>query len=218
MINGIQWKVCGLTNAADAAAAAGCGADYLGFILVPQSPRGVTLGRFATLEPGLPDLPKVAVSVEPAPKDLAAMEQAGFDFFQVHFRHDLPPSRLEGWSQAVGAERLWLAPRLPAAVEVPAGWLPLARFFLMDAFRADRFGGTGRTSDWDKFSNHRRKHPEQVWILAGSLNAENIAEALRQSGARFVDASSGLESAPGVKDPAKMAAFAAALRAPAAGA
>ena len=218
MINGIQWKVCGLTDAEAAETAAGCGADFLGFILYAKSPRYLALARFAAMAPGLPDLPKVAVSVEPKPEDLAAMERAGFDFFQVHFRHDLPPAQLEGWSQAVGAERLWLAPKLPPAVDVPAGWLPLARRFLLDAFRADLYGGTGKTSDWHKFADHRRKHPEQVWILAGGLNAENLAEALRQTGAKVLDVNGGVESAPGIKDPAKIAAFAAALRAPATGA
>jgi len=218
VISDIQWKVCGLRSVEDAQAAAACGADHLGFILYAKSPRHVALDRFAAFAGDLPEIPKVAVSVEPTPGELGAMEKAGFDFFQVHFRHDLPPAALEAWSQAVGAERLWLAPKLPPSVDVPAGWLPLARYFLLDAFRADLFGGTGRTADWGKFTRHRRAHPEQTWILAGGLNPENVGEAIRQSGARWIDVNSGVESSPGSKDHAKIKAFADALRKRAGGA
>ncbi len=218
MLEELKWKVCGLKSAKDASVAASCGADFLGFILYPKSPRVISLSEFSSLQGELPEIPKVAICVEPTPADLSAMDKAGFDFFQIHFRHDILPARLQEWSQAVGAERLWLAPKLPPSEDVPAGWLPLARYFLLDAFRADLFGGTGRTADWAKFTRHRRAHPEQTWILAGGLNPSNVADAIRQSGARWIDVNSGVESAPGVKDPAKIRAFADALRARAAGA
>ena len=73
--------------------------------------------------------------------------------------------------------------------------------------------GTGRTGDWGKFRRHREAHPTHAWILSGGLNPANIGEALVETGARSVDVNSGVESAPGVKDPAKLRAFAEALRA-----
>ena len=212
MIEGIQLKVCGLTSLADAQAAESAGGDYLGFNLYPQSPRFISPEKFRSLEPRLPKGKRVAVMVEPAAADLDQALRDGFDFFQIHFRHDLPQAQLEFWSKIIGPDRLWLAPKLPPAVDVPPAWLPLAGSFFLDTFAPDLFGGSGRTGDWAKFSRHRSSHPDKRWILAGGLNPSNIADALRQSGARFVDVNSGIESAPGMKDHAKLKAFAGAVR------
>ncbi|HVU34164.1 MAG TPA: phosphoribosylanthranilate isomerase, partial [Opitutaceae bacterium] len=135
-----------------------------------------------------------------------------FDFFQIHFRHDLPPPVVEGWAKTVGAERLWLAPRLPPAVDVAALLIQMARYILLDTFQADAFGGSGRTGDWAKFARHQQAHADRFWILSGGLNADNIGEALRATNARFIDVNSGVEAAPGVKDAGKLAAFVASLR------
>ena len=212
MIGGIQLKVCGLTSLVDAELADGAGADYLGFILDPASPRHVTTKKFRAMAPRLPDQRKVAVLVEPKAATLAAAVEAGFDRFQIHFRHDLPPAKIEAWSMAVGPQRLWLAPKLPPGVDVMEAWLELAQTFHLDTFQPDGFGGSGRTGDWPKFARHRRAHPGKTWILAGGLNSDCIGDAVAETRARFVDVNSGVESAPGVKDPAKLKAFVAALR------
>jgi len=212
MIDAIQIKVCGLTSLVDADFADACGADYLGFNLYPESPRHITIAQYRSMAGRLPDRRKVAVAVEPDPAALLAMRDAGFDRFQVHFRHDLPIAAVEGWSRAVGVENLWLAPRLPPGIDVPAAWLGLSKAVLMDTFDASLFGGTGRTGDWPKFRRHLEGHPGRTWILSGGLNPENIGGALAGSGARFVDVNSGVESAPGVKDHAKLKAFAASVR------
>ena len=73
------------------------------------------------------------------------------------------------------------------------------------------FGGTGKTGDWAKFARHRTTYPQTHWMLAGGLTPENVEEAVRASGARFVDVNSGVESAPGVKDEAKLKRFVVAL-------
>lgn len=211
MIDGIRFKVCGVTSHVDAEFADRCGADYLGFILYPKSPRYVALETYRAMAARLPERRKVAVSVEPTPAELGMMRAAGFDFFQIHFKHDLPVETVMAWSKVVGVERLWLAPKLPPATDVPPAFLPLAKYFLLDTFHADKFGGTGLTGDWAKFARHQRAQPDKTWILSGGLNAENIGEALRASGARFVDVNSGVESAPGVKDPAKLKSFVVAL-------
>jgi phosphoribosylanthranilate isomerase len=211
MIGNIQLKVCGLTSAGDAAAAARAGADYLGFILWPKSPRFLALEAWKKLAPDLPSGPKrVAVMVEPGVAELSAAVAAGFDFVQIHFSHTVPPAAVAEWPESTGRGRLWLAPKLPPETDVAAAWLPLADTFLLDTFHAgaSAFGGTGRTGDWAKFARHRAAHPEKTWILAGGLSPENVAAALAASGARFVDVNSGVESSPGVKDHAKLAALA----------
>ena len=113
MIDGTQIKVCGLTSLVDADFADACGVDYLGFILHARSPRHIPLAQYRSMEGRLPERRKVAVSVEPSREELLAMRDAGFDRFQVHFRHDLPIAAIEGWSATVGTESLWLAPKLP---------------------------------------------------------------------------------------------------------
>jgi phosphoribosylanthranilate isomerase len=212
MIEGIQVKVCGLTSPGDAESAAACGADYLGFILHPGSPRCVSLGQFKAMAASLPKLPRVAVAVEPAPGSLSAMRDAGFDLFQVHFRHDIPVAAIQAWSREAGMDCLWLAPKLPPKVDVAEAWLALAPCILLDTFDPTLFGGTGRTGDWPKFRRHSEAHPEKTWFLSGGLGPENVGAALAGTGARFVDVNSGVESAPGVKDHAKLRAFFAAVR------
>lgn len=207
MIDGIRLKVCGLTSLMDADFADRCGADYLGFILYPKSPRHIALETYRAMAKRLPERRKVAVTVEPSVAELAAMSEAGFDFFQIHFRHDTPRATVAGWSEVVGVERLWLAPKLPPTVDVAAVFLSLAKYFLLDTFHAEGFGGSGKTGDWSKFSRHHVAHSENLWILAGGLNPENIGEAVRRSGTRFVDVNSGVESAPGVKDQEKLKRF-----------
>jgi phosphoribosylanthranilate isomerase len=188
------------------------GASYLGFNFYPKSPRYLSPERFREFAHRLPVSKRVAVLVEPTPAELAALQGLGFDFFQIHFRAELPLAQIVAWSKAVGPERLWLAPKLPPGLDLPAVWLPLARFFMLDTFQPERFGGTGKTGDWAKFGRHQAAHPAATWILAGGLSPENIGAALKESGARFVDVNSGVESAPGLKDEAKVRAFAAALR------
>lgn len=204
MTDGIRLKICGLTTQADAEFAAQAGADFLGFILIPESPRYLPLENFRAFGAHLPAGRKVAVALEPTMTQLAELSAAGFDFFQIHFRHDAPVTTVASWAEAVGSDRLWLSPKLPPGVSVPAAVLPFAKTFHFDSYHVRKFGGTGETGDWNKFSRHRRAHPKKTWILSGGLNPANIGDAIRQSGARFVDVNSGVESAPGVKDPAKL--------------
>jgi phosphoribosylanthranilate isomerase len=207
MSKALQVKVCGLTSLADAEFAAASGADHLGFILHPKSPRHIALGKYRGFSGRLPKRTLVAVTVEPGPDELLAMREAGFERFQVHFRHETPISVIESWSSAVGAENLWLAPKLPPGADATDAWLGLSRTVLLDTFDEKLFGGTGRTGDWPKFRRHQDGRPATTWILSGGLNPANVAEAIVASGARFVDVNSGVESSPGVKDHAKVKAF-----------
>ncbi|HET7535334.1 MAG TPA: phosphoribosylanthranilate isomerase [Candidatus Didemnitutus sp.] len=212
MIGGTKVKICGLTSLADAQAAAEVGADYLGFIFYPKSPRFLSDEKYTAMHPHLPEVKKVAVCVEPTQTGLAALAELGFDYFQVHYSNESGPHALLSWAETVGPDRLWLAPKLPPQQDVEPEWLSLAETFLLDTFHPDKFGGTGKTGDWAKFKRHQEKHPKKTWILSGGLSPANIAEAVRASGAKFVDVNSGVESSPGVKDPAKLKALAAALR------
>jgi phosphoribosylanthranilate isomerase len=212
MVDGIRFKVCGLTSLLDAEFADACGADFLGFILHPGSPRRIALDQYRAIAPRLAGRSKVAVSVEPTQAAMAAMIEAGFDRFQIHFGEGVPLSTLEEWSRAVGTDRLWLAPKLAPGRAVPEALLPLAGTFLLDTFQPEGFGGSGRTGDWKGFAMHRQLHSSKTWILAGGLNPENIGPALAESGARFVDVNSGVESNPGVKDHSKLRAFVLAIQ------
>jgi phosphoribosylanthranilate isomerase len=207
MIDGIRFKVCGLTSIVDAEFADRCGADYLGFIFYPKSPRHVSVPQFQAMAARLPERRKVAVTVAPTADELATLQAVGFDFFQIHYPSDTPPERIAAWSGAVGRERLWLAPKLPPADDVPEAARAAAKHILVDTFHAAGFGGSGQTGDWEKFARLQTTHRENTWILAGGLNPENIGEALTRSGARFVDVNSGVEAAPGVKDEAKLKRF-----------
>ena len=214
MLNAIHLKICGLTTVVDAAAAAGIGADFLGFILYRKSPRHLSLASYRGLASSLQVGPRrVAVMVEPSTDELAQAADAGFDFFQIHYAPSTPVETVASWSAQVGPRRLWLAPKLPPADEVPAAVLPLADTFLMDTFHAGGFGGSGKTGDWAKFARHQQAFPQKTWILAGGLSPENLAEAVTRSGTLFVDVNSGVETSPGVKDYAKLALLASALRA-----
>ncbi|MFM1851949.1 MAG: hypothetical protein RIS54_1633 [Verrucomicrobiota bacterium] len=211
MIDGVRFKVCGLTSIVDAGFADKCGADYLGFNLHPPSPRYVSLRQYAGMAKLLPPRKKVAVTVEPTLEALGEMKAAGFDCFQVHFRPEVGLEAINAWAGVVGREELWLAPKLPPDQDVPAEWLAQAGVMMLDTFSKDKFGGTGRTGDWSKFARHRTAHPETTWLLAGGLSPENIGDSLQASGARFVDVNSGVESAPGIKDLEKLKRFVVAL-------
>lgn len=208
MIDGIRLKFCGLTTWVDVEFADRLGADYLGFILYPKSSRYLALRQFRDMAPLLPDgRKKVAVVVEPSDEELRAVLDAGFDRVQIHFRLSVPDGALENWSEIVGPERLWLAPKLPPTEPVPARVMELAKTVLWDTFHPGGFGGSGLTGDWTKFKTYRECWPQTQWVLAGGLNPENVGAALKESGTNFVDLSSGVEARPGIKDHAKMKAL-----------
>lgn len=211
MSGGIKWKVCGLRTQADARFAAEQRADAIAFNIFPQSPRFIPLEQAQELAAEVSGPAKGLVTVEPSSAELERMAAGGFDFFQIHFRPEISLATLSEWSRIVSPARLWLAPKLPPGTDVAPARLPLADTFLLDTFDAAKFGGTGKTGDWGKFARHRQANPEKTWILSGGLTPENIKDAIKASGATYVDVNSGVESAPGVKDPARVRAFVAAL-------
>jgi phosphoribosylanthranilate isomerase len=208
VIAGIRLKFCGLTALVDVEFADRLGADYLGFILYPQSSRYLALSQFRDMASLLPTGRKtVAVVVEPNVAELEAVMAAGFDRVQLHFRLPVTAEIITQWQDVVGRERLWLAPKLPPAEAMPPEVVAGTDTILWDTFHEAGFGGSGLTGDWAKFNAHQQRWPDPTWILAGGLTPDNVGAALTASGARFIDVAGGIEAAPGIKDHAKMKAF-----------
>ena len=209
----IRVKICGLRTPADVTAVARAGAAYAGFVFFAKSPRNVTLpeARLAALA-APPGLAKVALTVDADDATLdAIVEAVPLDMLQLHGHES--PDRV---AQVRARYRLPVMKAIGLADEsdLPAifAFSTVADQILIDAKPprgADLPGGNGLAFDWRLLAGRRWLRP---WMLAGGLTAENVAEAVRLTGARQVDVSSGVESAPGVKDAARIAAFVAAAQ------
>jgi phosphoribosylanthranilate isomerase len=196
----VKIKVCGITNSADAIAAVEAGADALGFIFFEGSPRYVTPEKARGIIRELPPfVSKVGVFVNATPDKVGqTIEETGIDTLQFHGEE--PPELCRGYNTKVikafrvqGKDMLALMPRY----DVDA--------WLLDSFAANARGGTGATFDWD-LAVHACSLGTPV-ILAGGLNPDNVSAAIERVQPYAVDVSSGVESAPGQKDHAKIAAF-----------
>lgn len=206
-------KICGLRTPADVTAVARAGAAYAGFVFFAKSPRNVTLpeARLAALA-APPGLARVALTVDADDATLdAIVEAVPLDMLQLHGHES--PDRV---AQVRARYRLPVMKAIGLADEsdLPAifAFSTVADQILIDAKPprgADLPGGNGLAFDWRLLAGRRWLRP---WMLAGGLTAENVAEAVRLTGARQVDVSSGVESAPGVKDAARIAAFVAAAQ------
>jgi phosphoribosylanthranilate isomerase len=227
----VKVKVCGLTSLSDAEAALAAGADLLGFIFFPKSPRYVTPEQvrdiLAGLEPhrqvGQGVVLTVGVFVNESPQTVAQiLDFCGLDLSQLHGEE--PPTMLgldadpaeplgEGRSLLRGRAYKALRPRSPEEAKDMArryalpphlqadGHLPA---FLLDAYHPQLRGGTGETGDWRLAASLAARYP---LLLAGGLTPANVAQAVRPWG---VDVASGVEKSPGQKDHAALRAFIAA--------
>ncbi|MDH3261646.1 MAG: phosphoribosylanthranilate isomerase [Acidimicrobiia bacterium] len=195
-------KVCGLRRERDVAAALEAGADAVGFVLAAQSPRRVTESRAWALAQDLPML-SVIVTADLTPDELmAAVAATGVGGVQPHGHHQRDAAAA---AQQEGLFVLYpVSMRGPVDLsEVSEGQTPL-----LDTYRAGVHGGTGEPFDWELIPDHGRPY-----VLAGGLGPDNIEEAIRQAAPWGVDASSGLESSPGVKDPDRIREFVERVRA-----
>jgi phosphoribosylanthranilate isomerase len=201
----IQIKICGITNIDDARAAAEAGADALGFVFHPASPRCVTPAQAQAIIGSLsPALCTVGVFVNlPAAEVLRIAEMCGLDFIQLH------GSESREYCRRFPSERLIKAFSFRSEEEFAAAADYPVHAYLVDAHDPVRFGGTGRTCDWNLAGRFAARHP---LVLAGGLNAENLGKALEAVRPLAVDVSSGVESSPGKKDHEELRSLIAAVR------
>ena len=209
----VQVKICGLRTVAEVQCVAAAGAAYCGLNFFPPSPRYLTLSQGRELALVAPvGLAKVALTVDADDETLDAIVEAmPLDMLQLHghetagrvaqirARYGLPVMKVVGvrddgdladlFDFSTVADQIMIDAKPPKGAVLP--------------------GGNGVPFDWRLVAQRRWLRP---WMLAGGLTSANVAEAVRLTGARQVDVSSGVESAPGVKDPDRIAAFVAAVR------
>ena len=202
----VEIKFCGLTRAADADYAASLGAAYVGVIFA-ESPRHVEPGAATAVLAGVRQRARtVGVFGREAAETIAALaSDLGLDVVQLH--GDPTPDTVERVRSGFGGA-VWAAARIEGTTlpHSTAGLLAVADAVVLDAKVAGQLGGTGHSFDWDAIArtlDHRRAR----LVLAGGLSPENVARAVRIIAPDVVDVSSGVESAPGIKDHARMRAF-----------
>ncbi len=211
-MSAIRVKICGLKSPQDVRAAAESGAAYVGFVFFPKSPRNVSVQQAAELALEVPvGLCKVALTVNADDAMLDALTSAvPLDMLQLHgsespervaavkARYGLPVMKAIGVADAEDLAQIDLYAQIADQLLIDAK--PLKG--------ADLPGGNGLAFDWRLLAG--RKYWQCPWMLAGGLTPDNVAEAIRMTGARQVDVSSGVESAPGQKDADLVARFTAA--------
>ncbi|REF71925.1 MULTISPECIES: phosphoribosylanthranilate isomerase [Paracoccus] len=211
----VSVKICGLTEAAGLAAAVEAGARYVGFVFFPKSPRHVTPETAAELAAQVPlGVAKVGLFVDPDDAALeAVLARVPLDLIQLHgaetparvaevkARSGLPVMKAVGIADPQDLDQLW-------------DYGLVADMLLIDAKPpkdAPLPGGNGLAFDWRLLAGRQILKP---WLLAGGLTPENVAEAIRLTRAPGIDVSSGVESAPGIKDPQRIRSFIARATAP----
>lgn len=196
----VRIKICGITNKEDALAAAHLGADALGFVFAP-SPRKISAESAREIIKVLPPFVQtVGVFVDEDPERVSSMAaRCGLDILQLH------GSESVDYCSSFD-RRVIKAVRLQSRDELknPSKYVNVVDALLLDTYVPNKLGGTGITFDW-KLAVEARRYGRIV--LAGGLNPENVAAAISMVKPYAVDASSGLEKRPGVKDHKKMAQF-----------
>ena len=205
-----QIKICGLKSEAELDAAAKNGATHIGLNNYAPSPRYVDLEQAAALRMRTPPSLKVVLLLVNAPADLTgiAIEKVKPDVVQFHGTET--PEWLRLVKETTGLE-IWkaLGVKNRETLVNADRFVGAADRLLFDAPAQALPGGTGTRFDWSLLAEHRHKLD---WGVAGGLDPENVAEALRITSAPLVDTSSGVESAPGIKDVDKIARFCKAVR------
>jgi phosphoribosylanthranilate isomerase len=197
---GVRIKICGITNAEDAIAAADLGADAIGFVFAP-SPRQISPDKAREIIMALPPLVQtVGVFVDEDPEKVASTAAlCHLDLLQFHGKESA--SYCRGFGQRVIKA---VQVQGPDGLEGCSEYSGVVDAFLLDTYVPGQKGGTGLTFDWNLALEAKRFGRI---ILAGGLNPDNVAAAITAVKPYAVDASSGLELKPGVKDHEKMARF-----------
>jgi phosphoribosylanthranilate isomerase len=201
----VKVKICGITSVEDALTAVEAGADALGFMFYAASPRCLTTERAAKIIRELPPfVARVGVFVDPTEEEVRrAITECGIDTLQFHGEES--PAFCGGFGlKTIKAFRIRDEESLKATATYPD------QAWLLDSFVAGKPGGTGERFNWD-LAREATQRSRRV-ILAGGLKPENAADAVRKVRPYALDVSSGVESAPGRKDAAKVRAFIAAAK------
>lgn len=200
----VRVKVCGITSREDALAAVAAGADALGFVFHSPSPRAVTREQAIDIISVLPPFVQTVGLFVNAPQAHVneVADACGLDLVQLH--GDEPPRYCDGVRR-----RLIKAFRIKDLSSLEP--IPTYRCaaYLLDTWSPDAYGGTGRTFNWELAREARKLG---TIILAGGLNPDNVAEAVRMVQPYAVDVSGGVESAPGKKDEGTIKRFIAAVK------
>ncbi|APL93862.1 phosphoribosylanthranilate isomerase [Sphingobium indicum] len=201
-------KICGLSTPETVGAAMRADATHLGFVHFPKSPRHVEADQLRALAAPVPShVERVAVLVDPTDEILAGLAATGsLTALQLHGRE--PPERAATIRRRFGIP-VWkaISVKTRADIEAARAYAGAADFILFDARTPHGSalpGGMGLRFDWTLL---RGAAPSLPWGLSGGLDVDNVAEAVRITGAPLVDISSGVESAPGIKSVDKIMAF-----------
>jgi phosphoribosylanthranilate isomerase len=204
----VDAKICGIGSTGAMDAALRHGARFIGLNFFPNSPRHVSFDAARALGARVPDgVGKVGIFVDPDDQTLRqAIDAAGLAMVQFHGSED--PQRVAEVRERFAVEAMKVIRVAgPEDLDTVADFEPIADWLMFDTKPpkgATRPGGNAVAFDWRVLSGRTWKRP---WMLSGGLDADNVARAVATTGARWVDVSSGVESAPGVKDPAKIRAF-----------
>jgi len=195
-------KICGITRLEDALACVEAGVDAVGFNFWPGSKRHVAVARAAEIAAALsPGVLRVGVFVRAVPLEVRdTVAAVGLGAVQLH--GDEEPADYVG-----AGVPLWQVLRVESSL--PGSVSPRAAEVMLDA-KVEGFGGSGRSFDWS-LARGARRYGLPFWV-AGGLTPANVGEAVRQAGPAGVDVASGVEARAGVKDPALVRAFVAAVR------
>jgi phosphoribosylanthranilate isomerase len=205
----VDVKICGLSEPASLAAAIAGGAKFVGFVFYPPSPRNLSIERAAELARGVPEgIGRVGVVVDASDDFLARLlDKVPLDMLQLHGKET--PERVVTIKDRF---RVLVMKAIAVATDgdpdAAKPYLGVADWLMFDA-RPPKDegalpGGNARSFDWRILSGRRWPLP---WMLSGGLDPDNVAEAATVSRAPALDVSSGVESAPGVKDPARIRLF-----------
>jgi phosphoribosylanthranilate isomerase len=197
----VRVKICGVTSVADAQLAVEAGADLIGLNFYPPSPRYVSLSTAQAIRAVLPEhVWSVGVFVNAERSHIVTLSEQ-LRLHVVQFHGDETSADVQGWPcLTIKALRVPVEGPLPEWQQFPVNYL------LLDTHRPGRYGGTGERFSWDHLTTLPHAFRQQL-ILAGGLTPKNVADAVRVVRPWAVDVASGVESAPGRKDPEKVRAF-----------
>ncbi len=198
-------KICGITRPEDAAVAVNAGADAIGLVFYPDSPRVVSLEQARAVVAAVPAMVTTVGLFVDADAAWVREISGELSLGLLQFHGAESPGYCEGF-QVPWMKALRMAPGVNVAAEIDRYSAGAA--VLLDAYKPGVPGGTGERFDWDRVP----AFPELPVVVAGGLNADNVADAITATGAYAVDVSGGVEEAPGIKSAERVAAFVAAVR------